>query len=79
MSRSLWAIRLVFRVVGGLLVAAAIAIALTMPAPACNERYHDHAQALCPLPAVAHSAAPIADIEARWAEAIEPCAWNVRS
>jgi hypothetical protein len=50
MSRYLWAIRLVFHIFGGLLVAAAIAIALTMPAPAFNERYHDHAHVLCPLP-----------------------------
>lgn len=79
MSRLLWAIRVVFRIVGGLLVAAAIAIALTMPAPAFNERYLDPAQVLCPLPAVAHSAAPSADIEKGWGDAIGPCSLDVRS
>jgi hypothetical protein len=77
MSRSFWAIRLVLRIVGGLLVAAIIAIALTMPAPAYNERYHDHADTLCPLLAVAHSAALIADIEAGWA-AVITCSLDVR-
>ena len=78
MSRLLWAIRLVLRIVGGLLLAAAIAIALTMPAPAFNERFLDQAHVLCPLPAVAHSAAPIADIEKGWAKAVGPCSLDVR-
>jgi len=36
-----WAMRLGVRVGSGLLIAAAIAIALTVPAPACDARCHD--------------------------------------
>jgi len=38
--------RLVIRIGSGLLVAAVIAIALTVPAPAFNARYQDHGGAL---------------------------------
>ena len=36
-ARLLWAVRLVVGIGSGLLIAAAIAIAPTVPAPACNE------------------------------------------
>jgi hypothetical protein len=41
MSKLLSAVRLVVRIGSGLIIAAAIAMALTVPAPACNERCHD--------------------------------------
>jgi hypothetical protein len=42
MTRLSPAMRLVIRIGSGLLVAAVIAIALTVPAPAFNDRCHDH-------------------------------------
>ena len=46
MTRLSPAVRLVIRIGSGLLVAAVIAIALTVPAPAFSERHHDHDGAL---------------------------------
>lgn len=42
MTRLSPAMRLVIRIGSGLLVAAVIAIALTVPAPAFNDQCHDH-------------------------------------
>jgi hypothetical protein len=41
MSKLLSAVRLVVRIASGLIIAAAIAMALTVPAPARNGRCHD--------------------------------------